>query len=272
MDKEQSIIDRFSHKLNGDDGAVVGKMVLSKDMFVENSHFKRKWLSAYEIGTKAILVNLSDAVAMNATPKYALLGLGIPKNISNNYIYEICRGIKSAAKDFNVEIVGGDTIKSSEIIISLTIISYLNSKKPIFRNTSRLGDLVCYTGKLGDSLKGLRILQNGGNLPKNSRFKRPVLRVNFMKKAAPFIHSAMDISDGLASDLPKICSKFGIKFKNILSKDEFRSGEEYELLFTVSKKHLKRMQNEAKKCRLKLNILGKLIKGKYKSYGKYSHF
>ncbi|MBR2148997.1 MAG: thiamine-phosphate kinase, partial [Campylobacter sp.] len=89
MDKEQSIISNFKHNLNGDDGAIIGDMVYSKDMFVEDIHFKSHWLSPKQIGKKAMIVNLSDAIAMNATPKYALLGLGLPKNLSNKYIKEL---------------------------------------------------------------------------------------------------------------------------------------------------------------------------------------
>lgn len=271
MDKEQSIINKFSNKFIGDDGAVVGKLVFSKDLFVEDSHFKRSWLSLFEIGFKAMLVNISDAIAMNATPKYALLGLGIPKNLLNSQINELCDGLKKAAKNFNIKIIGGDTIKSEQIIISLTIISYINNKA-VFRHGAKLGDFLCYTGELGNSLKDLRILQNGGKLDKNSRFKRPILRNEFMYKTAKFMRSAMDISDGLASDIPKILGNFNIKFKKKPTGLEMKSGEEYELLFVVCKNKLPRILNEAKKCRINLNILGKIIKGRFKSYGKFKHF
>ncbi|AII14363.1 thiamine monophosphate kinase [Campylobacter iguaniorum] len=272
MDKESFIYSQFTSKLNGDDGAVLGKMVLSKDMFVEGSHFKRAWLSLEQIATKSMLVNLSDAVAMNATPKYALLGLGLPKDISNQEALKLTNAFKSSAAKFGVEIIGGDTVKSSLIIISLTIISYLNNGKAVSRNGAKIGDFICYTGELGDSLKGLKALQNGGKVASNSRFVKPNLRTKFMQKSAKFMRSAMDISDGLASDLPKILGKNSVKFDKQLSNLEFKSGEEYELLFCVSSSNLARVKNEAKKCRVKLNILGKIIKGRYKSYGKFSHF
>ena len=272
MDKEQNIIDIFTNKFIGDDGAVIGKMVLSKDMFVENTHFKRGWLSAFEIGQKAMLVNLSDAVAMNAVPCFALLGLGVPSNLKNSYILELCKGIKHTAEKYGVKIIGGDTVKSSEITISLSIISYLQNTKEVSRNGAALGDLVCYTGSLGGSLKGLKTLLNGGHISSKSKFKTPILRDKFMKHSAKFMKCAMDISDGLASDLPKICSKFRVKFYKNISKLQWLSGEEYELLFCISPRNLKRVQNEAKRCRVKLNILGKIIKGKQKTHGKFTHF
>lgn len=271
MDKEQVIINKFSNNFIGDDGAVVGNLVYSKDMFCEDSHFKMSWLSPYEIGFKAMLVNLSDAYAMNSLPKYALLGLGVPKNMQKNELNELCLGLNEAANKHNVTIIGGDTISSDKLIISLTIISSINSK-PLLRSGAKIGNLVCFTGKLGDSLRGLRSLQNGRNLGKNHRFVRPELRVKFIQKAAKFIKSAMDISDGLASDLPKICQNYGVKFHKKFSKFELISGEEYEILFTISPKNLAKIKNLGKKSKTKINILGKIVRGRIKIYGKFSHF
>lgn len=272
MDKEQLIIDMFKNPLNGDDGAVLEDLVVSKDLFVQGSHFKLDWLSAYEIGFKAMRVNLSDAIAMNATPKYALVGLGVPKNLSISYIKELCSGLKKSALDYGVQIIGGDTIKSDKIIISITILSYLQNGRALGRIGLKLGDYVCFTGSLGESLRDLKILMNGGKIGVNSKFKKPVLRQKFMQRCAKFMRCAMDISDGLASDLPKLCFGFNLKFVSRLSKVELRSGEEYELLFGVSPRRLMRVKNEAKKCRLKLTILAKTKKGRYKTYGKFTHF
>ena len=75
MDKENFTIERFSNAYIGDHAAVAGKMVFSKDIFAQNSHFKLGWLSLEEIGYKAMIVNFSDTIVMNAKPKFALLGL-----------------------------------------------------------------------------------------------------------------------------------------------------------------------------------------------------
>lgn len=272
MDKEQSVISNFAHSLNGDDGAVVGDIVYSKDMFVEDIHFKSHWLTPKQIGKKAMIVNLSDAIAMNATPKYALLGLGLPRNLSSKYIKELSIGLKEIASKYNTQIIGGDTISSDKLIISLTIISYLNSQKPLSRYGAKVGDIVCYTGTLGESIKGLKALLNGGKISSNSRFAKPNLRLEFIKQSAKWIRSGMDISDGLASDLSKITQNRAIKFSKKLSKFEFISGEEYEMLLTIPPKNIKRVLNEAKRCRVKLNLLGKIINERAKFHGKFTHF
>lgn len=272
MDKEQSIISLFANGLNGDDGAVVGDLVYSKDMFVEGVHFKLDWLSAYQIGQKAMIVNLSDAVAMNATPKYALLGLGLPRNLSTKYINELSTGLKETAQRYGVQIIGGDTIACDKLIISLTIISKLNSKKPLSRNSAKIGDIICYTGRLGNSLKGLKALLNGGKISSNSRFAKPNLRAKFIKNSALWLRAGMDISDGLASDLPKITQNRGLKFSVKLSKFELISGEEYEMLLAVPPRFIKRVISEAKRCRIKLNLIGKITNERARFHGKFSHF
>lgn len=271
MDKENIVISHFANNFIGDDGAVLDKIVYSKDLFCEGTHFKRNWLSMKQIGQKAVLVNISDAIAMNAKPDFALLGLGIPSNLSNVDIDELCSSIKQTLLSFGCKIIGGDTVKSDKIFISLTIISRIN-KKILYRKGAKLGDFICFTGKLGQSIKGLKTLQNGGIINPKSRFIYPKLRQKFIEEAAVSIRSAMDISDGLASDLPKICGNFGIKFIQKLSKNEIKSGEEYEMLFTCSPKKIPKLRNLAKKHRIKLTVLGKIIKGKCKLHGKFTHF
>ncbi|WP_228661699.1 AIR synthase related protein, partial [Campylobacter coli] len=84
MNKEDFIIKAFLNEKNGDDGAIIDKWCLSKDLFFENVHFKREWLTLEQIATKAMLVNISDAIVMNAKPKYALLGLALPNSLGED--------------------------------------------------------------------------------------------------------------------------------------------------------------------------------------------
>ena len=120
MDKERLIIDKFSNSFIGDDGAVVaherGEWVYSKDLFCEGTHFLAGWLSMEEIARKAMLVNLSDAVAMNAEPKFALLGLGLPKKTSAAQISALRKGFADVCDEYGVTIIGGDTIGSDKIL------------------------------------------------------------------------------------------------------------------------------------------------------------
>lgn len=277
MDKEARIISHFTHALNGDDGALLGDFVYSKDLFIENVHFKREWLSMQEIGAKAVLVNLSDAIAMNATPLYALLGLALPKELENDEINALLGGILSTCAKHGVSIIGGDTTSADKITISLTIISKAN-KKTLFRKQSKNGDFIAFTGSLGLSLKGLKALQNGGKIARNSRFIKPSLRIEFMKKSAKILKSAMDISDGLANDLPKFLGKKGAKIstKTIskLGKNQWLSGEEYELLVAFSPKNKARVLGFAKQTRTKLTIIGQVKNGylKIPKYRAFKHF
>lgn len=273
MDKEQKIISHFAHALNGDDGAVLGDFVYSKDLFIENVHFKREWLSMGQIGAKAVLVNLSDAVAMNAKPLFALLGLGLPKSLANDEINALCASISQTCAKHGVSIIGGDTTSSDRLVISLTIISRLEGKA-IFRGRARKGDFIAFTGSLGSSLKGLKALQNGGKIAGNSRFIKPVLRTDFMRVCAKKLKSAMDISDGLANDLPKLLGKKGAKISAKLSKNQWLSGEEYELLLAFSPKDKARVLAYAKQTRTKLTIIGQVKNGHLKipKYRAFKHF
>ena len=258
MDKERYIFEKFSDKKNGDDGALVGKWVFSKDLFVQNIHFKRSWLSLRQIAVKSMLVNISDAVAMNARPKYALLGLELPKDISVSEIDELCGGFLDICKKFNIKIIGGDTISGDRISISVTIIS--KTKKAVFRKGAKIGDFIAFTGNLGSVIKDFGILENGGKIDKNSKFITPDLKADFFYKAAKFTTSAMDISDGLSQDLLRLLEKngAGIKFLKNLSKDELFSGEEYEILFTFAKKNRDKILKIAKKTATKITIFGEI--------------
>lgn len=258
MDKERYIFEKFSNKKNGDDGALVGKWVFSKDLFVQNIHFKRSWLSLRQIAVKSMLVNISDAVAMNARPKYALLGLELPKEISVSEIDELCGGFLDICKKFNIKIIGGDTISGDRISISVTIIS--KTKKAVFRKGAKIGDFIAFTGNLGSVIKDFGILENGGKIDENSKFITPDLKADFFYKAAKFATSAMDISDGLSQDLSRLLEKngVGIKFLKNLSKDELFSGEEYEILFTFAKKNRDKILKIAKKTATKITIFGEI--------------
>ena len=291
MDKENFIIKPFLNELNGDDGAVLGKWCFSKDLFFEGVHFQRGWLSCEQIAAKALLVNISDAIVMNAIPKYALLGLALPRTISNADIKALQKGFLKTARDFGIKIIGGDTISADKIAISVTLISKVR-KKAIFRKGLKKGDLLAFTGTLGESLSGLKILQDSENsqksvnfgdlknpkkavkLPKNHRFIKPTLRGEFFYKIAHKVRCAMDISDGLGQDLAKMLALngLGVNFLTKLSADELNSGEEYEILFAFAPKHRDFMLKTAAKFGVKLNIFAVAAKGKYEFSGRKWHF
>lgn len=273
MNKEQFFINNIQNsKYNGDDGAFIDGYVYSMDAFFEDIHFKKDWFTLKQIAYKSMLVNISDAIAMNAKPKYALISIAIPKSYTNEDLKELANGFKKAAKDFDFEIIGGDTIENHKLDISITIIS--KTSKPIYRSGVKEGDYLCYTGKLGDSKKDLEALLSGKKIKKSSKFIKPVLKADFFYEASKYINASMDISDGLFLDLEKlsIASNIGFDIFRKIDDNIASSGEEYEILFSCSQKNLKKIEQIAKKHKTKLNFFAKAVKGSFRTNLSNHHF
>lgn len=273
MNKEDFFIKQISNsKYNGDDGAFIDGYVYSMDAFFENVHFKKEWMSLKQIAYKSMLVNISDAIAMNAKPKYALISVAIPKTYTNEDLIQLASGFKKAAKDFGFEIIGGDTIENHKLDISITIIS--KTKEPIFRSSVQVGDYICYTGKLGNCKRDLESLLDGKKIKKDSKFIKPILKADFFYEAAKYINASMDISDGLFLDLEKLskASNVGFEFFKTIKEEIGTSGEEYEILFSCNQKSLKKIEDIARKYTVKINIFAKAVKGSYKSSFPNHHF
>jgi len=272
--KEELFITNISvQKPYLDDGAFCNGYVYSKDAFFEDVHFKKKWLTPKQIAKKASLVNISDVISMNATPKYALLSIAMPKNITSQEIKELTDGFLECAKKYDYEIIGGDTIANNKLDITMTFIS--TTKKPIFRNNIKDNEIICFTGYLGESKKDLNRLFRNKKIKKNSKFITPIIRNKFMQKASRYITSALDISDGLFKELERLSkiNNIGYKFFYEFDKNIGCSGEEYELLFSVNQNNLKYIQNIAKITKTPITIVAKTIKNKkYKSICKENHF
>ena len=272
MNLENYFIKQFENKYIGDDAAVIGSMVYSKDAFYENIHFKTIWMSYFQIARKSMLVNISDAIAMNAKPKYALLSVAMPKSISKSQMRELASGFKSAANEFGIEIIGGDTISNTKLDITVTIIS--QTKKPLLRSGLRNDFLVAYTGELGKSKRDLQRVLNLGKIHSKSKFINIKLRDKFVSNTQRFLSSGMDISDGLYSDLDKLATvnKTGFKFDKHIAKCIGCSGEEYEMLVAFDKRDRKTVLRRAKLSRTKLNIFARSSRVKYNNLCKSNHF
>ncbi len=274
MNIENRFISLMSQKKSkiGDDGAVLGEWIYSKDIFFENVHFKRQWLSYYQIGYKAMIINISDAIAMNALPCYALVGAAMPKTMSLHDMSELSQGLLSCAREFGVEIIGGDTISNAKLDLSITIVS--KSKAPLLRSGLKCGDVIAYTGKLGDSLRHLRYLMAGGQVNSQSRFVKPELRQKFISKSSSSLRCGMDISDGLYSDVEKLCSVngLGIDWNKHVKKNIGCSGEEYEMLIAFDPRQLKKLKRLSSLTRTPLHIAGTAKRGKMVNRCKRHHF
>ena len=272
LNLENYFISQFTNKHIGDDAAVINGYVYSKDAFFENVHFKKEWISFYQIAKKSMLVNISDAVAMNATPKFALLSVAMPKSMSKTDMSELARGFKDVANEFNIEIIGGDTISNSKLDITITIIS--QTTKALLRANIRENYLVAYTGELGKSAKELKKLFNLGKIHKQSKFIDIKLKQKFITASERFLKAGMDISDGLFSDLDKLAlaNRIGFKLHHNISKLVGCSGEEYEMLVAFDKRDRKALKRRAVQSRTKLNIFAQTTRKKYTNRCKAHHF
>ncbi len=273
MNKEDFFIKHISNsKFIGDDGAFIDGFVYSQDAFFENVHFKKEWMSYEQIGNKAMLVNISDAVSMNAVPLYALITAAIPASMSEADILLLQRGIKKAAKKYNIQIIGGDTIANSKLDLSITIIS--KTDKPIYRKGLKKGQLLAYTGTLGESLRDLNALFAGQSVAANSKFYAPKLRDTFMYKASKYMSFCMDISDGLFKEMERVSklNKLGYEFLKQIPKEVGESGEEYELFFGFDERDLPKIMEISKATKTRVTVFAKAVKGSYVSNAKDWHF
>lgn len=273
MDKEAYFIARFAKSsFIGDDAAILGKMCVSQDAFFENVHFSRRWMDLYRIGRKAMLVNISDAVAMNADPRYALLTVAMPPSLTRKQMAELARGLQETAEEYGVQIVGGDTIADDKLDISVTILA--DCDKPLQRKGLKEGDLLAYTGRLGTSAKDLKRLMRGGHVSPRSRFLDPQLRVAFVRKAAPSLRVGMDISDGLFTDLRRLheTNRLGFRFLRPIPRSVGCSGEEFEMLVAFDPRHKEKILQIARQTRTPLTIFAEAVRAPYKDPCRPHHF
>lgn len=261
----------------GDDAAVIDNngylTVVSTDMLVEGIHFDLMYTPLKHLGYKAVVVNLSDIYAMNATPKQITVSIAVSNRFSIEALDELYAGIEAACRFYGVDLVGGDTSSSQKgLILSITAIGQGEAEKMTYRNTAKTGDLICITGDLGAAFLGLQILErekqlylsNPGIQPQLEgkdyligRQLKPEARRDMVEAFAKnkLIPTAMiDISDGLASELFHICTQSGVgafleesgvpihpdaqlqalEFQLDPITCALSGGEDYELLFTIA--------------------------------------
>ena len=221
-------------------------IVMSTDMLIEDVHFLRGASSAEEVGYKSLMVNISDVAAMGATPTATLLSLSLPESAQGEWSEGFMRGFYEGCKEYGIALVGGDTTASRDrIAINVVAIGRAPKECVKRRSAAKVGDLVCVTGKLGVSSKGLVDIMFGDlNTQAAKAHRRGQARVEEGKflGSQKAVHAMMDISDGIASDIKHIMelSKVGaeIELSKIPTDYDIRfattGGEDYELLVTVA--------------------------------------
>lgn len=237
-------------------------LLLTTDALIEGVHFDLSYFSFFQLGWRAMAVNLSDIAAMGGRPQYALVVVGLPAHLPTDAITDLYAGIKALADRYQTKIVGGDTTQSPErIYLSLTVTGQVEKNNLTLRSGAQIGDGIYVTGKLGGALAGLKLLKTGDS-DLQARFSRAIARhliphprvseARYLVENLS-IHAMIDVSDGLASEINHICrlSHVGaiVYEKQIPIEPEIRStaeffhdravdyalygGEDFELLFTA---------------------------------------
>jgi thiamine-monophosphate kinase len=261
----------------GDDAAVLDfkdqKAVVSTDLLVEGIHFDLSYMPLKHLGYKAVMVNLSDIYAMNATATQITVSIALSNRFPLEAVEELYEGIYAAAKTYNVDVVGGDTTSSTKgLLISITAIGQAKEEDIVYRNGAKANDLLVVTGDIGASYLGFQILErekqvfqaNPNNQPDLDMYSylierqlKPEARkdiAGLLKELEVKPTAMIDISDGLSSEIIHLCKqsevgcnlyedKIPLDQQVISACEEFNmdsttialsGGEDYELLFTVS--------------------------------------
>ncbi|MEM6766461.1 MAG: thiamine-phosphate kinase [Bacteroidota bacterium] len=284
---EFRLIDRMTSKFSsyheqvlkgiGDDAAVVKTAdgmvdVISTDLLIEKVHFDLSYVPLKHLGYKAVIVNLSDVVAMNAQPYGITVSIGMSNRFPVEALDELYAGIHQACKQYNVNLLGGDTTSSKVgLVISITALGREKEEKITYRSGAQKNDLVCVSGDLGGAYAGYLILEREKRVfldkpelqPDLSDYDyvvgrqlKPEARIDILQtleKVGVQPTAMVDVSDGIASEIHHICNqskcgakiysnKLPIDFQTVSVAEEFKisqntfalnGGEDYELMFTI---------------------------------------
>tara|TARA_R110002167_G_scaffold263017_2_gene469678 strand:- start:1205 stop:2254 length:1050 start_codon:yes stop_codon:yes gene_type:complete len=260
----------------GDDAAVLdfkdNLVVLTTDLMVEGVHFDLSYMPMKHLGYKAVMVNLSDVLAMNAVPTQITISLAVSNRFPLEALEELYAGVSLAANTFKVDLIGGDTTSSKTgMLISITALGTGQQSDLVYRHGAKPNDLLVVSGDLGGAYMGLQVLEREKEVFKVNPNSQPDLEpysyiverqlkpearkdiVDLLQKLGVKPTAMIDISDGLSSEIIHLCkqSKVGCNlFEDkipldptvIAACEEFQidstlvalsGGEDYELLFTI---------------------------------------
>jgi thiamine-monophosphate kinase len=259
---EQELLDAIRRVLSGagsqvrvgvgDDAAVVapgsGELVLTTDALVEGSHFELGTTTARDLGYRAIVVNVSDVAAMGGSPRYALSALSLSEEVDAAWVMELLGGMREACDEYALWLVGGNLARGHEVTITVSLVGEVAPGRAVTRSGARRGDRIVVSGSLGGSAAGLRL---GGSRTLDEdaraavvRHHRPPARVGEAAVLARHGATAMiDVSDGLALDLWRVCEASGVGARVEVARvpvapaatldEALHGGEDYELVATL---------------------------------------
>jgi thiamine-monophosphate kinase len=229
--------------------------ILTSDWFLEGSHFLREKHPPDSVGWKCMARAASDIAAMGGTPRCFLLNLALPSAATEKWLKAFLGGLRRAAKSLDCILAGGDTTRSERILISITVIGEIREGLEVLRSGARPGDLLYVSGTLGEAERELRLLRKspGRGNPQNAGMRKhlyPKPRVELGRWLAEkkLATAMMDLSDGLSTDLPRLCAASGVgalvdperlpASRGLDRQSALRlalhGGDDYELLFSVT--------------------------------------
>jgi len=204
------------HVGRGDDAAVVavggGTVVVSADMLVEGRHFRRDWSTGRDVGAKAAAQNIADIAVMGAQATTLVVALGLPPDLTVEWVEDLVAGLREEAASQGATIVGGDLVRSDKVTVAVTSLGQLTGSA-VLRSGAKPGDVVAVAGRLGWAAAGLAILSRGFRTPRAlvDAHRRPEPPYAAAAAASVAGASAMiDVSDGLVSDLGHIARASGV--------------------------------------------------------------
>lgn len=267
----------------GDDAALwrptAGReLVLTCDWFLEGSHFLRDKHPADAVGWKSLARATSDIAAMGGRPRCFLLSLALPGTHTGAWLDDFLKGLRRAARVLGCTLAGGDTTRREEFLVQITVIGE-STGHALQRGGGRAGDLLYVSGRLGEAELGLRELRRGKGFakPRNAALRKhlypqPRIELGAWLAEKRLATAAMDVSDGLSTDLPRLCAASGVGAE-IVAEDlpavshvssgegmalALHGGDDYELLFAVRAANARRIPRRFKG--LPLTRIGRLTK------------
>jgi thiamine-monophosphate kinase len=270
----------------GDDCAVfttpgaeagAGKWLITTDTLVDKVHFDLRYHPPELLGRKCMAVNFSDIAAMGGYPRFALLSLCLPLSLSDKWLQSWLSGVSAMLAEHGCVLIGGDTVRGTELVISVTVIGEAGGNEILYRSGAKPGDTVYVSGPLGSAAAGLALFQKAEDAGERPAVRwqalldahldpAPLVQLGQQLSRSGCVTAMQDISDGLATDLAHICQESDVgavvharRLPALPSLDDaaaflgqekldlmLKGGEDYQLLFTIPSGREKEVEEKIK--------------------------